>query len=188
MSHSTLKHPAVLRFSLKTMLVVIAFVAMTCALVVQYVELAKTRASLARYETSLIPTALASDEYRVITSKLLQTDHAAIIRYRIESSEDHFATISSGDDSNGGRATYDPKTNLYVTESVLLIDHIKTKNALKVMPKVSGAQGYSVAVVADNFSLADTLTIHDPKAVYSRSDSATLVEIDDQVYTLTLKP
>jgi hypothetical protein len=170
------------------MLAIITFAALVCALMMQHFELAKTQASLARYETSLIPTALAPNEFRVIVNKVLQTDHATVIGYRIESSGDHFATIASGGDSNGGRATYNPKTNLYVTESVLLVDHIKSENVLKVMPKVSGAQGYSVASVADDFSLADAITVHDPEIVYSRSDTATLLEIEGQIYTLTLKP
>ena len=110
------KHPAKFRVSLKSMFVMIAFAAMTCSLIVQYSGLVKTRASLARYETSPIPTSLAPNEFRVIANTVLKTDHATVIGYRIESSGDHFATVASGGDSNGGRATYDAETNLYVTK------------------------------------------------------------------------
>ena len=170
------------------MFVMIAFAAMTCALIVQYSELVKTRASLARYETSPIPTSLAPNEFRVIANTVLETDHATVIGYRIESSGDHFATVASGGDSNGGRATYDAETNLYVTESVLLIDHVKSENVLKIMPKVSGAQGYGVAPVADDFSLADAISVHDLESVYLRDNTVTLLEVGDRIYTLRLKP
>ncbi len=151
------------RVSLKSLLAIMAFAALACALVMQHFELARTRASLARYESSLIPTTLAPNQFRLIASTVLQTDHAMVIKYRIETANHHFATIASGGDSNGGRANHDPKTNLYVTEAVILIDHIKSDNVLKVMPKVSGAQGYTVSTVADDFSLPASVTVHNPE-------------------------
>ena len=127
---------AIFRITLKSMLAVVAFVAMACALLLEHSELSRTRASLARYEAQQIPTTLGDDEFRVIVNPVLSTDHAIVIAYRIESSEDHFASIVSEGESNGGRARFDEPTALFVTEAVLLIDH--SGDSLKVMPKVGG--------------------------------------------------
>lgn len=173
---------------MKTILVVVAFVAMGCAISMQHFRLARTQASLARYETSLIPTALQPNQFRVIARIAIQTDHVKMITYRIESADQHFATIESNGGSNGGRSTYDPKTDLHFTEAVFLIDHVKSMNALKVLPKVSGAQGYSVAFVPDDFSLDSVFTLHDLEPVYLRDASVELLVLNGRSYALTLKP
>ena len=178
----------VYRVSLRAMLGAVAFVALICALVVQYIDLSRTRASLARYESSRISTKLRSNEFRVIARDVVKTDHVIVISYRIESLSDHFATIRIGTDGNGSRAHFDPATNLYVTQAELVIDHMKSKNALKEMAKVSGAQGYSVASVPDEFSLEDAIEIRELNAVYSRNDAAELLELRGRRYVLQLKP
>lgn len=168
------------------MLAVVAFVAMACALLLEHSELSRTRASLARYEAQQIPTTLGNDEFRVIANPVLSTDHTIVIAYRIESSEDHFASIVSEGESNGGRARFDEPTALFVTEAVLLIDH--SGDSLKVMPKVAGAQGYSLAPVAEGFSLRDAVSVYELEMVHSRRAAVPLFEIEGRTYSVVLKP
>lgn len=178
---------AKLKLSLKGILVGVTFVAMACAMTMQSLRFAETKAALSRYETSVIPLTLEPNQFRLIMHKVLQTNHANVITYRIESVNDHFATIGVDRDSNGCRATYDQKTNLHFSEAVILIDHFQSKNGLKVMAKL-GAEGYSVWTVSDDFSLDNGLSIHGINSVYSRDAIVELLELNGRSITLKLTP
>lgn len=50
---------------------------------------------------------------RFIRQPVLNTDHVKVMKYRIESVDEHFATLSDGHgDSNGCSSDYDPNANL----------------------------------------------------------------------------
>ena len=176
------------RFSLKTVLATVTFVAMACAFVMQHFRLADTQASLSRYEASIIPTSLGLDQFRIISRIVVETDHVKVATYRIETEDEHFATVESGGDSNGCSSTYDSKTNLHFTEVTILFDHTKSKNSLKMMPKVGVLEGYTVANVPDDFLLNDAVTFNRDDRVYARNEVVELFQWGDRHYILTLKP
>ncbi len=176
------------QFSIRSILAIAAFVGMACAITIQNLRLAEARASLSRYESSLIPTSLQPSQFRIITRVALDTDHVKVVNYRIESLGEHFANIQSGGDGNGAGADYDAQTGLYFSEVTILLDHTKSTNSLKVMPKVGGAQGYSIQNVAEDFSLEDAVTFHDEDHVHERDESIELFRLDGRPYSLTLTP
>ena len=180
------QHPR-FRVSLRTVLAAVTFVAMSCALLTQHLRLNAAQAALSRYEASLIPTSLGSDQFRIIPRIVIDTDNCKVFTYRIESTGTHTASVSSGGDSNGGSSSYDAKTGLHYSEVTILIDHIKSRNAVKLMPKVGGAQGYAIENVPDEFSLDDAVSLLREHGIYKRNEVVELFRFNERPYTLNLK-
>lgn len=102
---------------------------------------------------------------RFIRQPVLNTDHVKVMKYRIESVDEHFATLSDGHgDSNGCSSDYDPNANLHFTEVTVLVDHVDSQHCVKMLPKVGAAQGYTVATVKDGYVLDDHMTINNADA------------------------
>lgn len=177
-----------LRVSLKSVLVAMAFFAMGCALVANWVRLSNVEASLSRYESSLIPTSLAADEFRIIPRFVIDTDHCKVVTYRIETSADHSAAVRSGGDSNQAAANQDVRNGTYFSEITILIDHTASKNSLKLMAKVGGAQGYAVMNVPEDFSLSDAVKLHKGAELHKRAADLELFRLGDRSYTLSVTP
>lgn len=173
---------------MKTAIFIILSTLLAALIIFQQSQIFKTKESLARYENPAIPTSLKPDQFRIIVKTNLHTDHALLINYRIESLGKHFATIQSEGDKNGSTSSHESQTNLHVTEAQFLIDHVKSANVLKVMGKVSGAQGYSVMNVSGDYSLEDELQILPIKMLHHYSDEIQILELDDRTYTLKIKP
>ena len=163
-----------MQFSLKTVLLVVSVVAVACSFFMQQRRLNESQSALSRYEASQIPTSLAPGQFRVIARSILDTDHVKVVAYRIESANEHFATVKSEGDSNGCKSKYDPKTHLHWTEATILFDHIKSDNKVKMMPKVGGAQGYTLAHVPDGYSLTDAVKLNELDRLFSRRDCRTV--------------
>lgn len=187
-SRSEVGSPPRGRISLKTCLIGMAFFALICAFVVQRLELVRTRTSLARYETSLIPTELQSEEFRVVAREVVLTSNVKVIAYRIETTDPHNAKIRIGSDSNSAQAKYDARMGLYVTDALVFIDHVESAGVMKVMASVSGARGYSVYQVAEDFSLDAELRLNDLNAVYPRDEGVELLSLEGKKFELKLKP
>lgn len=176
------------RFTLQGMFLAVAVVGATMALVVQHRRLTSAEAALARYESTRVPTTLADKQFRVIAQTVLDTKHAKVMKYRIESNDRHFASVGNGQgDSNGCSSQFDPSAGFHITEVVMFIDHVVSENRVKMMPKVGGAQGYSVAHVADNFVLGEHLTFHDADGAHPRGAAVPLLKWNGKTYSLSLK-
>jgi hypothetical protein len=170
----------------------IALLAAATVVLEQHGQLSDERASLSRYESVRIPTSLVADQFRIITQTILDTDHVKVVKYRLESIDKHFATLeeqsdSTGGGSNGCVSSRDRNTNLHFTEVTVLIDHVASQSCVKVLPKVGGASGYSVASVQDDYVLDDETTINHVDGVYSRSETVELFQWDGKPFTLSLK-
>ena len=176
------------RVSPRTVLATVTFLAMGCAILTQHFRLNAAQTALSRYEASPIPTSLGSDQFRIIPESVIGTDNCKVFTYRIESTGTHTASVSSGGDSNAAGASYDAKTGLLFSEVTILIDHIKSRNALKLMPKVGGAQGYAIANVPDEFSLDDAVSLLREHGIYKRNEIVELFRWNERPYTLNLKP
>lgn len=125
---------------------------------------------------------------RFIRQPVLNTDHVKVMKYRIESVDEHFATLSDGHgDSNGCSSDYDPNANLHFTEVTVLVDHVDSQHCVKMLPKVGAAQGYTVATVKDGYVLDDHMTINNADGVYSRNEKVDLFQWDGKSYSLSLK-
>jgi len=176
------------RFSLRGVITLIPFIAMGLALFVQHQHLSNVQAALSRYESTHVPTAITGGHFRVIAHPVLDTDHVKVMAYRIESVDEHFATLSDGHgDSNGCRSAHDPNTDLHVTEVTVLLDHVDSEDCVKMLPKVGGVQGYTVATVKDGYALDDDTTINDVDGVYSRTEKVGLFQWNGKSYFLSLK-
>ena len=176
------------RFSIGRMIAAMAFIAMGLALFVQHRRLTQVQASLSRYESTHVPTAVPRGQYRVIAQPVLDTDRVKVMAYRVESVDEHFATLSDDHgDRNGCRSKYDSNTNLHVTEVTVLVDHVVSRECVMMLPKVGGAHGHTVATVGDSYTPDDNLTIHDVGGVNNRAESVDLYQWDGKSYSLSLK-
>ncbi|QDU56705.1 hypothetical protein [Aeoliella mucimassa] len=176
------------KLSLRGMIAATAFITMGLALFVQHQHLTQAQASLSRYETTHVPTAVPRGQFRVIAQSVLDTDRVKLMAYRVESVDEHFATLRDGHgDRNGCHSEYDPNTNLHVTEVTVLVDHVDSRQCVMMLPKVGGAHGHIVATVGDSYTLDDDLTIHDVGGVYNRAESVNLYQWDGKSYSLSLK-
>jgi hypothetical protein len=170
------------------MLVLVTLVAAVTALFVQSRRLAQVRAALSRYESTQVSTSLAPHQFRIITQTILDTDHLKVVKYRIESLEEHFATLDDKEgDANGSRSNYDPHTGLHFNEVTVVLDHVASQQCVKMLPKVGGAQGYSVLPVKDNYVLDEDTTVNHVDGVYSRNDTVELLQWGGKSYSLSLK-
>jgi hypothetical protein len=176
-----------LRFSIRTVLLLIAIVGAALAFVSQQRRLAELQAALWRYEAESIPTELADDEFRVIARQVVDSGHLQVVSYRIESAGEHFATLQCGGDSNGSRSNYDPNTRRHVSEAVIVLDHLDTQQKLKLMAMVGGAHGYGVDNVPSDFKLRSDVKFFDIDGVHPRADAVDVVRYDGRVYSLRLK-
>ena len=175
------------RFSLRGVLIFVAFVAATVAFFVQQRRLANVQAALSRYESTQIPTSLAPNQFRIIV-QTVDTNHVKLVKYRIESLDEHFATLDNGEgDTNGSRSNQDANTGLHFTEVTVLVDHVVSQKCVKMLPKVGGGQGYSILPVADDYSLDEATTFNEVNGVFSRNETVELFQWDGKAYSLTLK-
>ena len=81
-------------------------------------------------------------------------------------------------------SVYDESTDLHFSEISILIDHIKNKNTLKLMPD----QGYTVSNVAENFVLDDAVTLYPEIRVCNRNETIDLFRVEDETFTFTMRP
>lgn len=176
------------RFTLRGMIVTISFLALGLALLLQDQRLQETKRALARYETSQVPTAIPEGQFRVILRTVLDNDEVKLLSYRIESADEHFATIRDSDGGgNGARSEFDAKTNLYVTEATVLFDHLDSRNCVKMMPRVGGAQGYTIMPVPEDYTLNSDLMIEKTSGLHARSSKVRLFTWNGKEAYLSLK-
>ena len=162
--------------------------AVALAFFVQQRSLIRTKTALSRYESELISTSLQADQFRIITRPVLDLDSIKLVTYRIEVASDQFILLEEGDGGHSGVSTnFDRTTNLHWTDSVVLIDHIKSQQRIKVMAKLGGASGYSVIPVSEDFSLNDSVKFSEVDGVYQLDERVELFQLDGKPYTLRIK-
>jgi hypothetical protein len=170
------------RYSLTQLLILVAFAAVVVGLFVQNRKLANVQAALSRYESSQISTSLAANQFRVIAHTILDTKHVKVVKYRVETTDEHFATLQGTDDSRGRSLSPDPNTGLYFTEMTFVFDHLPTANQIKM-----SNMGYTLKDVPADYSLDDSVILNDVNGVYDLTDTVDVFVWDNITYSLSLK-
>ena len=173
-------------FSLREILLLTTCLALASALFVQNAQLGKTKRALARYEIAEVSTDIAKDQFRIISQRVMHRSDLRIVTYRIESGAEFSATFGNRISSNSMCSRFNTNSQLYEQKIVVLIDHIDSKNALRVCASIGGISGYSLYSVDDTYELSENLIVNEVDGVYARNEIVDIFELDGRTYSLSL--
>jgi hypothetical protein len=127
-----------------------------------------------------------SDQFEVAVTSVLDTDHAKVVRYRIESKSPFYATVNHGQGRTAAASTFSPAAKTHVIEIVMFLDHIASRECVKECLNVGSAGGPSVESVSKDYVLNKNTKIKQAGGTYERAMVVELLEWNGRTYSLSL--
>ena len=135
---------------------------------------------------SLISSAAKRNEkpLRISTRIVLDTDHAIVVKYFVESTESFYVTVDHGMGHTATASNLDKKTKRHTVEITVLLDHLESRKCMKELLLVGAAGGPSVMPVSKDYSLFKDTQILKPEDTFSFDDSILLLKFMSRRYEL----
>ncbi|MBC8871453.1 MAG: hypothetical protein H8E44_18675 [Planctomycetes bacterium] len=156
----------------------LSFIFTLLAIVAGVLFIARTAAT-----ANPLPT---SDRYHVDATSILDTDHAKVVQYRIESNSPFYATVNHGQGRTAAASSFSPSAKTHVIEIVVFLDHIASRECVKECLTVGAAGGSGVESVSKDYALNKNTKIKLTGGTYKRNETVELLQWNGRTYSLSL--